>query len=210
MQNSFKRLLVVKHLLVFWNFVMNKTYISAAALLTDSYELGLNIYESGYRPDFVVGIWRGGSPIGIAVHEILSYLGVEADHFAIRTSSYSHIGFQDDTIQVYGLDYLEQKLHADHQLLLVDDVFDSGRSLLKVSEEISIRCGSNTPHIKIATPYFKPRNNKTHLHPDFYLHTSDDWLVFPHELMGLNIEEAITHKIELQPLADRVRTLKTI
>ena len=63
-----------------------KTYISADQLLDDSYRLGLQILESGFRPNFIVGVWRGGAPIGIAVQELLDYCGVETDHIAIRTS----------------------------------------------------------------------------------------------------------------------------
>ena len=35
------------------------------------------------------------------------------------------------------------------------------------------------PDIKVATPYFKPTKNKTGRKPDFYLHETDEWLVFP-------------------------------
>jgi hypoxanthine phosphoribosyltransferase len=40
------------------------------------------------RPSFIVGVWRGGTPVGIAVQEILDYLGVQTDHISIRTSAY--------------------------------------------------------------------------------------------------------------------------
>ncbi len=65
-----------------------KIFISADSLLRDSIELGLQVVRSGFRPTFLVGIWRGGAPIGIAVQEILEYNGVECDHVSIRTSSY--------------------------------------------------------------------------------------------------------------------------
>ena len=55
-------------------------------MLEDSYRLAVQIYASGYRPDFIVGVWRGGSTVGIYVQECLQYLGVETDHIAIRTS----------------------------------------------------------------------------------------------------------------------------
>jgi hypoxanthine phosphoribosyltransferase len=184
-----------------------KIYISPETLLTNSYELALNIYESGYRPDFIVGIWRGGSPIGIAIHEMLSYLGVHADHVAIRATSYIGIGEQGHEVNVYGLDYLENKLEAHHQVLLVDDVFDSGNTLYSICSEIAVRCKKNSPHVKIATPYFKPSNNKTPLHPDFYLYSASDWLVFPHELQGLSLDEILQNKSALTPLASRFKNL---
>ena len=48
-----------------------KTYINAQSLLEDSFRLGMQILESGFRPSFIVGIWRGGTPVGIAVQELL-------------------------------------------------------------------------------------------------------------------------------------------
>lgn len=66
----------------------DKVYISAQSLLDDSYRLAVKILEDGFRPDFIVGIWRGGTPVGIAVQELLHYFGVPTDHISIRTSSY--------------------------------------------------------------------------------------------------------------------------
>ena len=68
---------------------MDKLFISAESLLRDSIALGMQIVRSNYRPTFLVGVWRGGAPIGICVQEVLEYHGVECDHIAIRTSSYT-------------------------------------------------------------------------------------------------------------------------
>lgn len=79
----------------------------------------------------------------------------------------------------------------------MDDVFDSGRSIRAVIEKIKSRAGRNTPHqIKIACPWFKPTRNVTNLQPDFFIHTTDEWLVFPHELKGLTPEEISSGKGE--------------
>ncbi|MDP5070320.1 MAG: hypoxanthine phosphoribosyltransferase, partial [Congregibacter sp.] len=84
---------------------MDKVYISANDLLLDSFRLGEKIFASGFRPDFIIGVWRGGAPVGIAIQEYLAYVGVESDHIAIRTSSYTGINTQDKTVRVHGLDY---------------------------------------------------------------------------------------------------------
>ena len=65
---------------------MNERFIGADDLLRDSFQLAANVYEGGFRPDFLVGLWRGGSAVGIAVQEGLDYFGVPTDHIAIRTS----------------------------------------------------------------------------------------------------------------------------
>ena len=71
---------------------IEKRYISAQQLLEDSFRLGVEILNSGFRPHFIVGVWRGGTPVGIAVQEMLDFFGVETDHIAIRTSYYEGIG----------------------------------------------------------------------------------------------------------------------
>jgi uncharacterized protein len=174
---------------------MEKLFISAESLLRDSMALGLAIARSGYRPSFIAGIWRGGAPVGIAVQEVLDYQGIHTDHIAIRTSSYSGIDQQDKMVRVHALDYLVSKVTADDELLLVDDVFDSGRSLEAILAELRQRCRRNLPtRIKIATVYYKPARNRSALLPDFYIHSTDKWLVFPHELQGLTREEILANK----------------
>ena len=42
---------------------MDKIYISADELLIDSFKLAKKIYESGFQPQFIVGVWRGGAPV---------------------------------------------------------------------------------------------------------------------------------------------------
>jgi hypothetical protein len=173
----------------------DKIFISADSLLRDSMELGLQVVRSGLRPTFLVGIWRGGAPIGIAVQEILEYNGIECDHVSIRTSSYMGIDRQSRTVRVHALDYLVSSLNAEDQLLLIDDVFDSGRSLEAVIAELRRRCRRNLPEqIRVATVYYKPARNRSSLTPDFYVRATDQWLVFPHEIHGLTREEILANK----------------
>jgi hypoxanthine phosphoribosyltransferase len=70
---------------------MKKHYIKTQQLLEDFFNLAWQVYESGYRPNYFIGVWRGGAPIGIAAQEFLDVLGIESDHIAIRTSSYAGI-----------------------------------------------------------------------------------------------------------------------
>jgi hypoxanthine phosphoribosyltransferase len=174
---------------------VEKVFISAESLLRDSLELGMQIVRSDFRPSFLVGIWRGGAPIGITVQEVLEYHGLHCDHISIRTSSYTGIEQQAKTVRVHATDYLVSRLDAEDQLLLIDDVFDSGRSLEAVIDELKRRCRRNLPErIKIATVYYKPTKNRSSLTPDFYVRASDQWLVFPHEVQGLSREEILRHK----------------
>ncbi|MBR9910735.1 MAG: hypoxanthine phosphoribosyltransferase [Gammaproteobacteria bacterium] len=180
-----------------------KHYISANELLQDSFRLGLDIVRSGFRPDFIVGVWRGGTPVGIAVQEILQVCGISTDHIAIRTSSYSGIATRDKQVRVHGLEYLVDNVSRAHSVLLVDDVFDTGLSLAAVLQALQDKAAAAAPlDIRIATPWFKPANNRTDFRPHFYLHETDRWLVFPHELDGLTGAEIAQHKPGVKALLD--------
>ena len=172
-----------------------KTWLTADRLLEDSYRLANLVIEAGFRPTHIVGIWRGGAPIGIAVQELLQYRGIDSDHIAIRTASYSGIDRQEKEVRVYALGYLIDTLNPEDHLLVIDDVFDSGRSVEAFLRELKARCRHNMPEtVKVATVYFKPSRNRTSFKPDFYVHETEDWLVFPHEICGLTEDEIRAHK----------------
>ncbi len=183
---------------------MEKHYIRSEDLIQDSFRLAWQVYEDGYRPNYIIGVWRGGAPIGIAVQEFFSVLGVPSDHIAIRTSHYKGIDDRSTEVQVFGLNYVIKQVESDDSLLIVDDVHDTGISIEKIVSDLQTACKKNTPEIRVATPYFKPSKNKTSRTPDYYLHETDKWLVFPHELDGLSIEEIRANKPEVSDLIEKI------
>ena len=175
---------------------MKKTYISANKLLHDSFTLASMVVESGYRPTFLIGLWRGGAPIAIAVHEYITAMGIECDHIAVRTQSYTGIDKREKTIKIDGLEYIENNLKPEDRLLIVDDVHDTGLSMATVIKEISEI--ASPKEIKVATAYFKPNRNQVDFSPDFYIEETDQWLVFPHELVGLTKQELANKKFSFK------------
>ena len=186
---------------------MEKHYIRSEDLIQDSFSLAWQVYEDGYRPNYIIGVWRGGAPIGIAVQEFFSVLGVPSDHIAIRTSHYKGIDDRSTEVQVYGLNYIIKQVESDDSLLIVDDVHDTGVSIEKIVSDLQAACKKNTPEIRVATPYFKPSKNKTSRTPDYHLHETDKWLVFPHELDGLSIEEIRANKPEVSDLVEKITNI---
>ena len=174
---------------------MIKHYISANDLLDDSFRLAHAILESGFEPDYIVGVWRGGTPIGIAVQEYLDYRGMKSDHIAIRTSSYSGLSTRSSTVRVHGLGYIVDNINADDKLLIVDDVFDTGFSIEAIIRDLNEQCRRNMPtDTRVATVYYKPAKTKTDRIPDYFMHENNEWLVFPHEMQGLTFDELQEHK----------------
>ena len=177
-----------------------KLYLDAQTLLEDSFRLGAQIINSGFEPTFIVALWRGGAPMGIAVQEFLRYHGIHTDHIAIRTEYYSSSSIDDTAreVAVYGINYLVNNCSHDDRLLFVDDVFDTGKTMQAVIQRVRQLARRNTPdEIRVAVPYYKPARNQTTLEPDFYLYATEQWLKYPHSLEGLSDAEIARHRPQL-------------
>jgi len=188
---------------------MNERFIAADDLLRDSFQLAANIFEAGFKPDFLVGLWRGGSGVGIAVQEGLDYFGVKTDHIAIRTSytgarNYSQMVSKADSIRVHGLQYLLENLCAHHSMLIVDDVYSTGSSVSAVINQLTRKTRRNLPHdIRVASVWYRP-SEKTLRVPEYFVHETRDWLVLPYELSGFSIDELQQNRPELTGLLNRL------
>jgi len=191
---------------------MTKRFVAADDLLKDSFQLAATISEAGFHPDFLVGLWRGGSAVGIAVQEGLDFLGIKTDHIAIRTSyrgapSYSEMVSKADSIRVHGLQYLLENLCSHHSMLIVDDVYSTGSSVKAVIDQLARKTRRNLPQdIRIATVWYRPGEDTLRV-PDYYVHETDDWLVLPYELSGLSVEELRENRPELSAIIDRLEPL---
>ncbi len=190
---------------------MQKRFIEEQDLLEDSYRLAVQIFDSGFRPDFIVGVWRGGSTVGIYVQECLQYLGVETDHIAVRTSYRGHDDYfrkleQGGEIRVHGLQYLFENLAADDALLIVDDVYSTGRNIDAVLARLRVTCKRNMARdTRVAAPYFRPSAKRPGKAPEFFLQQTDDWLVLPYELADISRGELERHKPWILPLLDELK-----
>ena len=59
--------------------------------------------------------------------------------------------------------------------------------------------------VRVAVPYYKPNKNQSGRTPDYFLHTTEDWLVLPYELQGLTGEEISQYKPEVGVMIDNVK-----
>ncbi len=184
---------------------MDKIVLSAQDLLEDSFRLGLRVLESGFEPTMIIAIWRGGTPVGMAVQEIMAYCGIESDHIAIRTSSYTGVD-ERGAVAVHGLNYIIKKICHDDRVLIVDDVFDTGNTIKAVIDELRRRARDNTPEdIRVAVPWYKPERNETDIMPDYFIREAAEWLVFPHELDALSPEELRQERPQIAAIVEAAK-----
>ena len=174
----------------------NKQFLTEQDVMEDSFRLGVRIFNSGFRPTFIIGLWRGGSTVGIYVQECLQTLGIKTNHISIRTS-YEGLNAYNETVnnperqvRVHGTQYLLENLNTIDNLLIVDDVFSTGMNVHAVIARLESRLKRNMPKaLKVAALWYKPASRRTERTPDYFQHKTDNWLVLPYELTGLSSSE---------------------
>jgi uncharacterized protein len=123
------------------------------------------ICDSGFKPDIIVGICRGGW----VPARVLSDLLDNPNLVNVRAESYQGIGkaAQPMLTQCVSTDVKGKKV------LLIDEVADSGKSLLLVIDHLRDQGASE---VKTATLYYKPH---CAVKPDFYEVETRNWIIFP-------------------------------
>jgi len=181
----------------------NKLYLSANDLREKSWDLVEQIVNARFFPDYLIAVWRGGTVIGMYLHEVFKRLGLKMDHYPIKAGSYSGVR-QRSKVVLEGMEVVLRRIKKNNyqNILLVDDVFETGHTLKVIKQRLP------AVNVKIAVPYWKEDANETELRPDFYVEnlSKKTWIVFPHEFEGLSDEEI---KIK-GSVYDRLQRMKSI
>lgn len=162
-------------------------HIDPETFLLDTVRLGRLVYESGFRPRHAISIWRGGTPVGLGVDAYFRARGVFIHHCTITTASYRGIGEQGEVL-VKNLEPLAQVVCPEDDLLIIDDVYESGRTIARIVALLRQLARANTPRqIRVATVHRKPGLAQYHELPVLALHdvADDAWIDYPHELVDL-------------------------
>ena len=104
-----------------------KKYLSADGYLRDVWKLSAAVRRSGWRPDIIIALWRGGAPVGVAMHEFFKVSGWEVKHIPLKCSSYVSIGENAGGVQFTFGELVFGMLRKGDRVLVVDDVFDTGK-----------------------------------------------------------------------------------
>lgn len=130
-------------------------------------ELAQTVIDSGFVPDVVLAIARGGLPVAGSV----SYALPVKNCFVINVEYYTGIGETRD-LPVILPPYVDAKDLSGMKVLLVDDVADSGHTLKLVQEEIR----PQVAELRTAVLYQKPHSIVT---CEYAWKEVDCWIVFP-------------------------------
>ena len=119
-----------------------------------------------FHPDAILCINSGGLLVGKLLSEYM-----QKPLFVVSAKSYQ--GRERGRLRFEGISLL-QKIRGD--LLLVDDIVDSGKTLQYISKKVKALPGIRT--LKTATLIFKPRSC---FKPDYYMLEDSRWVIFPYE-----------------------------
>jgi hypoxanthine phosphoribosyltransferase len=127
------------------------------------------IRRSGFKPDIIVGIARGGWVPARVQSDLLEI----PDLAVVRVEFYLGVAeTRNEPVMTQGV----SEVVAGKKVLVVDDVADTGKSLQLVKEHIRQQ---GAVELRIATVYRKPFSIIT---PDYYEKETRRWVVFPWEI----------------------------
>ncbi len=133
--------------------------------------LAEKVRSSGKTFDLVIGIARGGIPVAMVVSD---RLGVKIDTITVK--SYSGIA-ERGSIRI--LSAPTEDIKGKH-VLLVDDLVDQGDTMIRAKGFLN---ESGASVVETAVLFEKPWSKA---HPDYFLETTEEWIVFPFELSEVN------------------------
>ena len=164
----------------------DKHYLSANEYHSDTWRLAAEVRMSGWKPDILIALWRGGAPVGICVHEFFKATGWNVQHIPLKSVSYTGIGENSGGVMFTLGDFVFGMIRPGDKVLVVDDVFDTGKTAAAVKAQVD----AIGAEMRMACVYWKPEKNITSLKPDYFVRDVGlDWIVFPHEIEGLTDAE---------------------
>jgi hypoxanthine phosphoribosyltransferase len=172
-----------------------KRYLTADTFQRDCIRLAKKVYDDAdWQPELLLALWRGGAQPGVIMSEVFAFLGRPVAHAVVKCSSYAGIGERTNTVVFQNADALLDAIRPGCKVLVVDDVFDSGKTAEAVKKRL------NKADVRMATVYWKPTERKVDFLPDYTLREINEWIVFPHELDGLTADELRTKDPEIADL----------
>jgi uncharacterized protein len=191
---------------------VKKEFLSYDVIRNNAIKMAYAIYREGFIPDVIYVSLRGGAYIGNVISEYFKIVRQEAArpvfYAAVVARSYAGVQ-QREQIRIDGWTYSPEYLRTGDKVLIVDDIYDSGRTINYLAEVILSK-GLPRQDVKIAVHDFKVceyRGERLPIQPDYWCRKhvlkdpSDEvWIHYmSHELVGLTDEELESHYYSEDP-----------
>lgn len=195
---------------------MRKDFLHFDTVRNNALSMAHRIHQDGFVPDIIYVLLRGGAYIGNIISEYFKIIRKDSRpvfYAAVVARSYTDI-MQHDQVMVDGWTYSPEYLRNGDRVLIVDDIFDSGRTINHLTEIILAK-GIPRNDIRVAVHDYKEFtfNKKVPpIRPDYYCRKhivedkdNDIWIHYmSHELVGLSAKEVEEHYGDLDPALKEV------
>ncbi len=180
---------------------MLKNFITYNEVRDNAIKLACKIYKDAFIPDVIYVSLRGGAYIGNLISEYFKIVRKKERpvfYAAVVARSYTDIKNQEE-VRIDGWTYNPKHLRQGDKILLIDDIFDSGKTINCLSQVI-INQGIPRSDLKIAVHDYKIYTylkQSLKVYPDYYCRKhyvdseeKDIWIHYlSHELVGLTEKE---------------------
>ncbi|MDR0502998.1 MAG: phosphoribosyltransferase [Treponema sp.] len=180
---------------------MKKEFLQFDVVRDNAIKLAQHIYSDGFVPDVIYVSLRGGAYLGNIISEYFKIVRKDAHpvyYAAVVARSYTDVA-KSDLVKVDGWTYSPDYLRVGDKVLLVDDIFDSGKTINHLAQ-IILDKGIPRNDLKIAVhdyKYFFDKNKQLPVQPDYWcrkhecsVNDESYWIHYmSHELMGLTQNE---------------------
>lgn len=181
--------------------IMRKEFLSYDTVRNNALKMAYKIYKDGFIPDVIYVALRGGAYLGHGISEYFKLIRREdhpAYYAAVVAHSYTGTGIEEH-IKVDGWTYSPEYLRTGDKVLLVDDIFDTGRTINFLAN-IILSHGIPRDDLKVVVhdyKYFYDKKDTLPVKPDYWCRkleasVKDDplWIHYmSHELLGLTKDE---------------------
>lgn len=190
---------------------MIKEFLPYDTVRNNALKLAHRIHKDGFVPDVIYVSLRGGAYVANVVSEYFKIARKDVHpvlYAAVVARSYSDIR-QRDRVMVDGWTYSPEHLRPGDKILLVDDIFDTGKTI-NYLVEVLLEKGIPRKDIKVAVhdyKYFTYHKEQLPIQPDYWcrkfvINTPDEdrWIHYmSHELIGLSPEELENYYYKYDP-----------
>lgn len=190
---------------------MKKEFLSYNVIRNNALKMAHRISNDGFIPDVIYVSLRGGVYLGNVISEYFKIVQRRTRpvyYAAVVARSYSGIR-ESDVVKVEGWTYSTDSLRTGDKVLLVDDIYDSGKTMNHLANVIMEK-GIPRSDLKIVVhdyKYFTDADEHLPVQPDYWSrkhdvskNDEDMWIHYSsHELIGLTREELEEHYYSSDP-----------
>ena len=184
---------------------MRKEFLPYGTVRNNALKMAHRIYHDGFIPDVIYVSLRGGVYLGNVICEYFKVVQRRVRpvyYAAVVARSYTGVA-ESAEVKVEGWTYMPEYLRTGDKVLLVDDIFDSGKTINHLAKVIMERWIPRKD-LKVAVHDYKYFHDKAEQHPiqpdywsrrhDLSVNDEDMWIHYSsHELIGLSQQELEEH-----------------